>query len=121
MPTRKKSIGITRQGMLRWTEVNSKLDRILQCQESFSTRLDAIYAAFDTHTKDDIAYQKHIGLIISGDPEDEDKVGISGRLKSLEQTEDRREKHIWFMYTTLIALVAARLSELFKWISSPLK
>lgn len=118
--TRKKSLdSAARAGTLRWSQVNGKLDLILQRQETFNARLEEINKAFNVHTSEDSAYQKHMGMVLSGDPEDEDKIGLTGRIKSLEQTEKRREKHIWFVYSTLTALVLARLTEWFKWLSVP--
>jgi len=115
MATRKKArFSITeRENIQRWVEINSKLDHIIGKQEDFCKRLETVTKTVTVHCDADTLYQKHMTMILTGDPADETKVGIVGRLKILETEKKRWDKATWFMVSTVIALAVTKA---FEWI-----
>lgn len=95
-------------------EVNGKLDRIMDRQANFCDRLEIVTNKLTEHAVANDEYQKHIAIILAGDPADEAKVGFAGRIKNLENEKRRWDKTFWFITSTVTALALARVFEWFQ-------
>jgi hypothetical protein len=118
MPTRvrkKASISAAeRERIIQLAEINGKLDRILGQQDDFCERLEAAAKTVAYHAIADDEYQKKMSLVLTGDPGDENKIGLAGRIKTLEDEKRRWDKGFWFVATTVAALVITRVFDWFK-------